>query len=170
MDSCSKEMRMHTSILLLALSGLHGDVSPAPKWESDYAAALKQAESTKKPLAVILAPGERGYEKLARDRALTAEVQKTLASKYVCLHIDTAQAAGKRLAADFEMPSGLGIIISDRSGAVQAFRHDGDLANSDLGRYLVKYADPNRVLIKTESNPGDERPAINAIPRNNCST
>ena len=162
---------MVTSILMVALTGLPGGIVGAvPKWHSDYSVALKQAEGAKKPLAVILAPGERGYERLARERGLSAEVQKTLASEYVCLHIDTAEAAGMRLAAEFEMPSGLGIVISGRSGAFQAFRHEGTLANGDLTRYLVKYGDPDRVLTRTESNPGDERPVIRSTSFENCAT
>jgi len=156
---------------MVALTGLpFGIASPGPKWHTDYAVAQKQAESAKKPLAVFLAPGKRGYEKFARDSGLTAEIQETLAFKYVCLHVDTAQTAGKSLAADFEMPSGLGIVISDRSGTAQAFRHEGDLANRDLTRYLVRYADPNRIVTKTESNPGDERPAANRVILDNCPT
>jgi hypothetical protein len=161
---------MYTSILLLALSSVPGNVVVGPIWESDYAVAQKRAESAKKPLAVFLAPGERGYDKIARNGGLTAEVQKMLAAKYVCLHVDTAQAAGRSLAAVFEMPSGLGVVVSDRTGAVQAFRHEGDLTNVDLSRYLVKYADPSRTVVRTESNPGDERPAINAYPIDNCRT
>ncbi len=162
---------MVTSILMVALTGLPGGIaSSGPKWHTDYAIAQKQAESAKKPLAVFLAPGKRGYEKFARDSDQTAEIQEALASKYVCLHVDTAQAAGRRLAADFEMPSGLGIVISDRSGTAQAFRHEGDLANRDLARYLVKYADPNRVVTTTDSNPGDERPAASRVILDNCPT
>jgi hypothetical protein len=166
-----KEMLVVTSILMVALTGLPGGVmSTAPKWHTDYAIAQKEAESAKKPLAVFLAPGGAGYDKVARDGGMNSEVRRTLATEYVCVHINSAEANGKRLAAEFEMPSGLGIIISDRTGTVQAFRHEGDLGNRDLGRYLVKYADPNRVPIRTESNPGDERPVIRSTYFQNCST
>jgi hypothetical protein len=159
------------SILMVALTGLPGGIaSSGPKWHTDYSVAQKQAESAKKPLAVFLAPGKTGYEKVARDSGLNSEIQQTLASQYVCLHINTAEVNGKRLAADFEMPSGVGIVISDRSGSAQAFRHEGDLANRDLARYLVKYSDPDRVLTRTESNPGDEKPSRNPVTLENCST
>ena len=58
-----------------------------------------------------------------------------------------------------EMPKRLGLVISDSKGAVQAFRNEGNLRESDLMRYLRRYADPQRMVVATESNPSDEAPA-----------
>jgi hypothetical protein len=161
---------MYTSVVLLALLSIPGDVAAVPNWQRDYAVAQKLSESAKKPLVVILAPGTEGYDKLAREGGFSTEIRQTLAEKYICVHINTAQAAGKSLAAAFEMPGGLGIVISDRTGAKQAFRHEGDLAKRDLARYLDKYGDPDRVTTHTESNPGDERPIRASTSFENCST
>jgi hypothetical protein len=145
---------MYTSILLVALSGLvaPGDATESPSWLTDYNSASKQVVSAKKPLAVFL--GSKA-DTLSRDGQLSSDAKRILADNYVCLHIDPATAQGKSLASAFELPSGLGIVISDRSGKVQAFRHEGDLANADLVRYLTRYSDPNYVVRTTESNPGE---------------
>jgi hypothetical protein len=146
---------MYTSILLVALTSVSAPVegTKAPSWSQDYTAARKQAIGEKKPLAVFLAPGKGAWDKIGQD-GVSADANNVLASKYVCVHVDTSTSAGKVLAAAFEIPSGLGIVISDRTGDVQAFRHEGDLANQDLVRYLSTYSDPNRVVVATESNPG----------------
>jgi hypothetical protein len=146
---------MYTSILMFALSGLvpAAEVRETTTWLTDYNAARKQVASAKKPLAVVLSPGAKAWGKLSSDGGLSDEAQKFLKDNYLCVFINTETEEGKRLAKEFEMPSGLGIVISDRTGDLQAFRHEGDLANSDLLRYLQRYADPNYVVVRTESNP-----------------
>jgi hypothetical protein len=144
---------MYTSILLFALAPIAPAVDPAPSWQTDYPAARKIGAAEKKPVAVILAPGRKGWQKLSQDGSLSKEVRRILADKYVCVHIDTTNADGKSLAEDFEMADGLGIVISDRSGKLQAFRHEGDLADDSLVRYLTRYGDPDYVVKSTETNP-----------------
>jgi hypothetical protein len=126
----------------------------APTWSLDYTAAVKQGTAAGKPLAIFLAPGEGAYKKIGRDGGLGAEAEALLAQTYLCVHIDTATERGKKLAQAFEMPDGLGIVISDRTADKQAFRHEGDLARADLVRYLTRYGDPSYVVVRTESNPG----------------
>jgi hypothetical protein len=145
---------MYTSILLAALSTVapSADLAAAPSWSTDYYAANKQAATAKKPLAVVLGTGEKGYEKLDRAGKLSDDAKAVLAAKYLCVYVDTASPAGQRLAKAFDMPSGQGIVISDRTGDLQAFRMEGDLAAADMVRYLERYADPERVLRATETN------------------
>jgi hypothetical protein len=155
---------MYTSMLLVALAGMAPSVegSKAPAWSLDYTAASDVAAKEKKPLAVFLAPGQGAYEKIGQG-GLGAESQGLLAEKYVCVHIDTSTSKGKALAQAFEMPQGLGIVISDRTLEKQAFRHEGDLAKADLVRYLQHYAEPNRVFAGTESNPDHVRRTASAF-------
>jgi hypothetical protein len=149
---------MYTSILVVALTGLSAPAESATvaSWSQDYTSARKQAIAEKKPLAVFLAPGTGGWDKIGRDGGLSTEAHSLLVRHYTCVHVNTATSAGKALAEAFEVPSGLGIVISDRTGDIQAFRHEGDLVNQDLVRYLNKYSDPNRVARATESNPARE--------------
>jgi hypothetical protein len=149
---------MYTSILLVALSGVSASVDggKVASWSQDYMSARKQAIAEKKPLAVFLAPGKGAWDKIGRDGGVNADANSVLASQYVCVHVDTSTSAGKVLAEAFEIPGGLGIVISDRTGDIQAFRHEGALANQDLVRYLNRYSDPTRVARMTDSNPGRE--------------
>ena len=146
---------MYTSILLVALTGMapSAEGSKAPAWSLDYTAASAKAVKEKKPLAVFLAPGQEAYEKIGQEGGLGADAKGLLAEKYVCVHIDTNTSKGKQLAQSFGMPEGLGIVISDRTGEKQAFRHEGDLARANLVRYLQRYSDVNYVFVETESNP-----------------
>jgi hypothetical protein len=142
---------MYTSILLVVLSTAPAADLTAPSWSTDYFAASKLSATAKKPLAVVLGSGDAGYDKLDRDGKLTDEAKGLLASKYVCVYVDTDTPEGKKLARAFEMPNGRGIVISDRSGDVQAFRHEGTLASRELVQKLERYGDPDRVPRVTET-------------------
>jgi hypothetical protein len=145
---------MYTSLMLIAFSGLVGvaDGGGAPAWQNDYYAAQKSAEEQKKPLAVFLAPGENGWEKLSREGALDSEVKQLLTGKYIPVFINTDTDAGKKLAQAFGLAGTKGIVISDRGGSLQAFWHEGDLANRDLVRNLERFSDPQMVVRTTETN------------------
>jgi hypothetical protein len=141
---------MYTSILMLALSVTPSADLTSLSWSTDYGTASRQSVAAKKPLAVVLGTGEAGWEKLDREGRLTTEAKGLLADKYVCVYVNTETPSGQRLAKAFEMPNGRGIVISDRTGDVQAFRHEGDLTNRDLVRYLERYADQDREVRITE--------------------
>ena len=66
---------MYTSILAVALTGLSAPAESATvaSWSQDYTSARKQAVAEKKPLAVFLAPGTRGWDKIGRDGGLSME-------------------------------------------------------------------------------------------------
>src|SRR6187399_1168127 len=98
---------MYTSLMVLALSGAMA-ADAQPTWLTDYSAASKQCAVTKKPMAVFLGSGTKGYDKLAREGSLQAEVSQSLADTYVCVYIDTSSEAGMKLAQAFEMSSGKG--------------------------------------------------------------
>jgi hypothetical protein len=145
---------MYTTFLLVALTGLPAaNADEAPAWLTDYGSARKQGMEEKKPLAIFLAPGKDGWNKVARDGKLGKEADQLLADNYVCLHVNTSTEAGKKLAALLEVESGKGLVVTDRAVNLMAFHHDGDLATTSLTRYLKRYADPNHVVKTTETNP-----------------
>ncbi len=135
---------MHTSIVWVALMGA--------TWLNDYSQARRLGATQKKPLAVFLSPGKEGWGKRATEGNGGAEVRRLLADRYVCVAIDTATADGRRLASAFEMSGGQGIILSDRRGDRQAFRHEGELRNGDLSRYLERHSATNRPAETTETH------------------
>jgi hypothetical protein len=141
---------MNASMLALLL-GFTSFADPvAPSWQADYGVARKQAVSANRPLVVFIGPGAKGWDKVSTEGALSAEVNQLLAMRYVALYVDTDTPEGKKLAADFGVNRPSGLIISTRTGDVQAFFHEGTLQNRDLLRYLVRFADPNRVIRGTE--------------------
>jgi len=148
---------MYTSCLLLALSGLTPSAqgSDSPSWSMDYFEAKKQGQSERKPLLVVVGAGKEGYNKLSRTGTLSKESNDLLAGKYVCVYVDVDTETGKKLAKQLEVGN-LGIVISDASGRLMAFYHEGDLADAALNTYLRRYSDPTRTVVHTESNPGPE--------------
>jgi hypothetical protein len=148
---------MYTSTMLLALVGvvLPGEAIPSPSlaWVTDYGLARRQCQTTKRPLAVFMAPGTDGWDKVSKDGGFDREVRDILETSYVCLHIDTSTAEGKRLAEQFEIQGGTGVVLSDSKGEKQAFWHAGRLDNESLGKYLRKYSDPDRLVLSTEKVP-----------------
>jgi hypothetical protein len=145
---------MYTSIVLVALTG---SVTPsalsagAVPWQSDYEAAYRQGGRDRKPLAVVFGNGTNGWESVSKEGRYSQEIHDLLEAHYVCVYIDTDKSAGRRLAGVFEMEEATGLVISDHTGEYQAFRHEGELTNDDLERQLRKYANPDRVVRRTET-------------------
>ncbi len=149
---------MYTSMLLLALiAAPAADADDGPTWMSDYSAAVTKADADKKPLAVFVGSGQEGYMKLSRDGKLGKAVDQLLAKSYVPVYIDSTTPKGQKMAKALELTNGLGLVLSDRTGNTMAFYHEGDLARADLLRYLNKYADPDLVVERTETNPATQR-------------
>jgi hypothetical protein len=157
-------MKMQTSVLFLALMGFGptGGQPDAPSWLTDYGQAKQQAAAAQKPLVVVLGTGEKGYNMVVPG-GLDSQHNKSLASKYVCVFIDTTTETGKAMRTAFQMPGNVGIVISDVSGRYQAFWHAGTLTNQALAVRLDRYADPNRTYVATETS--FERPMQTTAPR-----
>jgi hypothetical protein len=145
---------MCTTALLLALSvlGVPSAATAEPDWLRHYASAREQGGAEEKPIAVFIGSGQRGWNQVSREGQLSAEINHILAESYVCLYVDADDDDGKELASAFGMTDGLGLVISNASGRLQAFRHQGDLESVDLAHYLRKYADPEQSVQFTETN------------------
>jgi len=124
-------------------------------WQTDYGKALSIAAQQQKPVAVFIAPG--GPDKLVADGKLDENTTKLLRQGYVPLAIDPSTPAGQDLAASFKMTEGL--IISDKTGGVQALRYEGTVPAAELNGYLTRFAQPTRVA--TTEYAGRNRPLLN---------
>jgi hypothetical protein len=143
---------MMSLVSLVALSASIADMTQPPAWQTDYQAALIRGTRRHKPLAVFLAPGKEGWHKLSQKGSLPREVQQVLDSRYVPVFIDTATARGKVLASAFELPGGIGMVLSDREGHYQTFRHEGILAPEHLAGALERHANGEQPVQRTETN------------------
>jgi hypothetical protein len=139
--------------------------SQSPSWEADYLSAQKLGRIGHKPLAVFVASGKDGWNRVTQEGVLGKELKQFLTTNYICVYIDTDLQTGKQLAAAFEIPMGMGLVVSDHTGKYQAFRHEGDLPAEQLLRYLRRYADAERVVRATESN--QPQPESSPPPDNN---
>jgi hypothetical protein len=142
---------MNTTILTVVLTGtLLVGQNGTPTWQKDYSEGQEQAATQKKPLVVVFGSGANGWLKVIRE-APTPDLTKLLAEKYVCVYVDTASPAGRKLAQDFDITRNLGLVISDQVGTSQAFWHQGDLTNKSMIHYLEKYGDPRVAVRGTET-------------------
>jgi hypothetical protein len=147
---------MFTTTTVIALAGFFVSATlESPTWHADYGSAQQVGREGHKPLAVFIASGKTGWNRVSQNKQLGKEVQQLLARNYVCIYVNTSGNGGKQLAAEFDIRQGLGLILSDSTGNLQAFRHEGDLPNEKLLHYLKRFADPERVVRTTESNPGE---------------
>jgi len=145
---------MFAATLTIALAGVMASTGlNSPSWHADYGSAQKLGREEHKPLAVFVGSGKEGWNRVIRDGLPGKDLTQLLAETYICVYIDTTLEAGKQLAAEFEIPQGPGLIVSDHTGKVQAFHHRGDLSSDQLLSYLRRYADPERVVQTTETNP-----------------
>jgi hypothetical protein len=137
---------MCTSLVLFALSGVFTPaVTEGPQF-NDYGVGMRRSERENKPIAVFIGSGKKGWENLSQEGKLSKSVQAKLSSDYVCVYIDAKEQ--EELAAAFEV-HGTGLIISSAGGRLQAFRHEGELADEDLEYYLGTYSDRERVVKHT---------------------
>jgi hypothetical protein len=147
---------MTNPLLALLAAALLADPAPpaAPHWQADYRAALRRAERDGKPLAVVVGEGPAGWAGLVRDGPFDAELARLFDDGYVGLYLDSSTAAGRRLAEAFQVGR-LGLVISDRTGRVQALAHEGALAREELRRYLRHFADPDYSVRTTATGAPD---------------
>jgi hypothetical protein len=147
---------MRTSILALALASVAPVAVQAqsPNVLTDYAAAYRQAAAQQRPLAVVFGQGADGMQQLVGGGTITDNVRRELNSNYVTCYVDTTLPMGRAVAERFQINGQTGLVISDRTGKLQAFWHQGTLPADRLAQYLNKYADPQRVATTTEINPG----------------
>lgn len=147
---------MSTSFSLLALAGLLVIPAPAPTaklvWWRDYQIAQAKGVEVNKPLALVVGSGPGGYEGLTQEGQLSDSVRKALAENYVCVYLDTKTPSHLELIKQLEVTKGQGLIISDRSGALQAFHHDGQLSEKELSKQLQHFANPKVEVTTTVSN------------------
>jgi hypothetical protein len=135
--------RMFTSLLIVVTAGLTGIPGDAPalSWQS-YSSASQQVEKAKKPMAVFLGTGQKGWDKVAGN--LGAEAETVLAASYLCAYVDTNTPEGKTLAQAFEIKDGVGLVLSDRKGEAQVYWHEGNLTQADLVHELVRHSTSTR--------------------------
>ena len=150
-----------TSILwaAMAAAGLAPSTTGMP-WQTDYGIAARMAAESKKPMAVFIGHGKTGHTALVTDGLGESEA-KALSTSYVCLYVDADTETGKKLATTFELTEG--VVISDRTGGLQAVRHEGPVSKSELNDYLTRYSEPARVVTTTEYGGRARRPIINTI-------
>src|SRR5947209_3861074 len=134
---------MYTSVVLLALSAWSAPTAAAipvsPSWRSDYTLALKEGRSSKRPLAIFVASGQEGWDKLSREGSLDKEAKDLLLRSYVCVYLDNSSEHGRRMAEQLDLTGKSGLVIGDVTGEKQAFWHAGTLKNEDLSYYLSRY-------------------------------
>lgn len=146
---------MRTSIGFLALAGL----LTAPLAASaegvaftSYSEGQEFGRKAGKPLAVIVSAGRAGLTQLTQEGFVAPEVTKTLADQYVCVYLDADRPENQTVLRQLGIQSGTGLVLSDRTGELQAFHHDGRLPAGDLSRQLWRFADPHVIVATTQSN------------------
>ena len=90
-----------------------------------------------------------------------SESIKLLRDSFVPMHVDTTTAKGAELAKTFDMKEGL--VISDRSGHLQALRHGGPETSTELQEYLSKFSATTKVATTIYQGLG-AAPAAATIP------
>jgi hypothetical protein len=156
-----EDIWMYTSLVLLVLAN---GMIPAPRpdtpaWLSDYGAACRRGKAEKKPLAVFFGKGETGWEQVSKDGPLGEGAVRLLQAEYVPLYLDVETDYGRRMASAFGVKGVPALVISDRSGESLALRYSGTLGPADLRSCLARYADPDRVVRTTDTDPTAAEPA-----------
>src|SRR4051812_24146260 len=157
---------MNTSImgvaLVAALSTAH-NASLAPSWQHDYRMARDLGSRENKPLVVVIGSGKTDWANLAKPAEQDGSINQTLRSSYVCLFVDTDTTEGQQLAHTFDM-SGPGVVISTRSGNLEAYRKAGEVPAGELAKELVNHTNDEYVARKLAPPPAPVQPAYYQTP------
>jgi hypothetical protein len=142
-----------TTLSVLALAAaLNASPSPATGMHTDYAQALTIASAERKPMAVLIGHGGDKVKQMLADGTIPTESARLLRESYVFVYLDTETGAGKELAGRFQIPEGL--VISSPGGSVQALRHNGAIAGTDLTRQLGQFASAGQPVATVSSGIG----------------
>lgn len=141
---------MYTSLLGIALGTVLSATGPTPNWQPDYKQARQLAAKENRPVVVVLGSGASGWNQLVGEGRFQDAFDLSLRSKYVWVYVDTDSEKGKKLAGDFQVKTGPGLIISGRGGDLQAYRRVGAMDAKGLKEVLVKFAEGERVVRRTE--------------------
>jgi hypothetical protein len=143
---------MYTSLTCLALActipltGLN-----APLVHSSYGDAKEASRRSGRPMAVFVAKAN-AVEPVLQEGALSAQARKVLAERYVCVVLDPSTMENRKLVDALGITQEAGLVISDRSGSVQAYHHNGKIGGDLLVRQLERFADPEVEVTTTQSN------------------
>ena len=147
---------MYTSFGILALAGFLVTPTSPPKadlvWWRDYQVAQERGAKEGKPLAVFVGAGQGGYHALPEEGQLNDTIKQVLADSYVCVYLDTGSASQSKLIKSLAVTQGKGLVLSDRTGNIQAFHHDGGIAEAELATQLQYFADPAVEITTTVTN------------------
>jgi hypothetical protein len=147
---------MFSSLISLILAITSSASLTAPTWQTDYLQARELAVQNGKPLAVVIGSGTAGWGKIVPMNDTTAA---SMRSGFVCVYIDKTTVSGQKLADAFEMTESVGLVISDRTGEKQAFRHSGTMSEDDVTKAVARYSSTTHVVRKTETIEADKQPA-----------
>jgi hypothetical protein len=142
---------MYSTLALLAFSLPMATQPGKVAWQNNYREARANGIAKHKPLAMFIAPGKDGWKKILAEGAFNANIQRILADNYVPVFIDRDSTEGKKTVAAFGLGDQPALIISSRSGDIQAFRHEGTLTETDLTVCLNRYSSAGLVVTTTES-------------------
>src|SRR5262245_13483252 len=135
-----ENLRMFTPLALAALWGALlpqvTRLSLVP--QQDYRQARVIATHEQKPLAVFVGKGENAWRNVVKG-APDAEARALLAHRFVLVYVDKETEYGQAVAASFNLVGKNGLVISNRGGDLMAYRHEGEIAASDLTRTLGYY-------------------------------
>lgn len=160
---------MRTSVRLLSLFVLlavsAGAVSAQEiAWKRSYQEGRQQGQKASKPLAVFVGSGSVPG-KVIPEGSRSSAIRKILADHYICVYLDADRADQQRLIGELGISSKQGLVLSDRTGNLQAYFHDGALSEGELAHQLSTFADPAVVVRTTLTGSAPSVTPTNSIQR-----
>ena len=105
----------------------------------------------------MIGSGKTDWANLAKPAEQDDTINQTLRDSYVCVFVDTDTTEGQKLAQSFDM-SGPGVVISTRSGEIQAYRKAGQVPAGELAKELTNYTNDIYVARKISPPPAPVQP------------
>ena len=119
--------------------GAEAAVSPAPHTAefANYGEAWKAAKADKRPMLVVLNPGDEKKD-LDVHGLRTSETLSKVLDEYVVAQIDTSTEHGKQVLKSFGTPSLPRLVVIDNQQAKQVFATSAKVSETNLKNLLEK--------------------------------
>jgi hypothetical protein len=133
---------MTSAIVSMAVSAsMMAANPPAPQWDADYGRALLLAQTTQRPLLVVLDKPAVASQRNTQVSLIKDVTQAALLANYELCHVDVTTPYGAKVAQAFGAKQFPYVAITDKTVSAIVYRKAGPLSNADWITTLAAHKD-----------------------------
>lgn len=144
-------------VFAIAAALICGTAANASEWQSDYAAALTETRTDKRPLLMVI--DEPGVAQRSISEALLNDTTNSALAEYELCHVDVSTPYGQKVAEAFKTKQFPYVAFIDKSGSVILHSQTGELSSSEWSELVNKYRTGEKQVQRMVA-----KPVVNTTP------